>query len=88
MRGGGGGGVRDGDADDLSAEVGEAGDLVQGGLSVGGVGVGHGLDDDRGVATDLDVADVNGPGLSPGVEGLAPFGSAQDRPFGSAQEVI
>ena len=59
--GGGGALVRHGDADDLRACVGQAGDLLDRGPGVGGVGVRHRLDDDVGVAADLDVADVDGP---------------------------
>ncbi len=80
-QGGGGRLVGYGDADDLGAEAGQLGDLFEGGLRVGGVGVGHRLDDDGGVAADLDIADVDGAGAAPGAEREVPFDSAQDRPF-------
>src|SRR6185437_4111284 len=38
----------DGDTDELGAGAGERGDLLDGGFGVGGVGVGHRLDDDGG----------------------------------------
>ena len=44
----GGGVVVDGDADELGASAREGGDLLDGGFDVGGVGVGHRLDDDGG----------------------------------------
>ena len=40
--------VVDGDADELGAGAREGGDLLDGGLDVGGVGVGHRLHDDGG----------------------------------------
>ena len=53
MRHGGGGLVAvDRDAHEFGAGAGERGDLARGALDVGGVGVGHGLDDDRGAAAD------------------------------------
>jgi hypothetical protein len=52
--------VVDGDADHLGAGAGEGGDLLDGGLDVGGVGVGHRLDDDGSVGADADVADGDG----------------------------
>ena len=51
--------VVDGDADKLGAGAGECGDLLNGGFDVGGVGVGHRLDDDRSVGTDADAAYVD-----------------------------
>ena len=51
--------VVDGDADDLGAGAGEGGDLLDGGLDVGGVGVGHGLDDDGGVGAYGDGTDFD-----------------------------
>ena len=56
--------VVDGDADELGAGAGEGGDLLDGGLDVGGVGVGHRLDDDRGVGADTDAAYVDGDRFS------------------------
>ena len=56
--------VVDGDADHLGAGAGEGGDLLDGGFDVGGVGVGHRLDDDGGVGADADVADGDGNGFS------------------------
>ena len=52
--------VVDGDADELRAGAGECGDLLDGALDVGGVGVGHRLDDDRGGGADANLADVDG----------------------------
>ena len=60
--------VGNGDAHDLGALVREAGDLLDGRLGVGGVGVSHRLDDDGSVAADLDVTDVDGAGLAAGRE--------------------
>ena len=56
--------VVDGDADQLGAGAGERGDLLDGGFDVGGVGVGHRLDDDGGVGPDADAADVDGDGMA------------------------
>ena len=54
MRDGGGGLVAiDRDADQLGAGPREGCDLRDGRIDVGGVGIGHGLDDDRGAAADL-----------------------------------
>jgi hypothetical protein len=60
----GGGIIIDGDADHLGAGAREGGDLLDGGLDVGGVGVGHRLDDDGGVGANADVADGDGNGFS------------------------
>ena len=49
---GGGLGAVDGDADDLRSRAGERRHLGHGAVYVGGVGVGHRLDDDRTVAAD------------------------------------
>ena len=60
----------DGDAHELRAGPRELGDLRHGGVDVGGVGVGHRLDDDRGAAADRDravaVADADAGGAVPG----------------------
>ena len=50
--------VVDGDADHLGAGAGEGGDLLDGGFDVGGVGIGHRLDDDGDVGTDADASDL------------------------------
>ncbi len=55
----------DRDAHDLGAGVGELDDLLGGGGDVGGVGVGHRLDDDRRAAADHDLADPDGMGPLP-----------------------
>ncbi len=70
-QGGGGFLVGNGEADDLGAGLGELRDLVERGLRVGGVGVGHRLDDDGSVAADLNVADVDGAGRAAGAKGRA-----------------
>ena len=57
--GGGGVFVVHGDADDLRAGKGEGRDLVDGALNVGGVGVGHRLNDDRDLPADLDLPDFD-----------------------------
>ena len=49
----------DGDADDLRAGAGEGGDLRHRPVDVGGVRVGHRLDDDRRAAADGDAADAD-----------------------------
>src|SRR5262250_2325802 len=54
-----------GDAHELAARGVERIDLGDGGRYVGGVGVGHGLNDDGPLAADLDAAHVNGHGLPP-----------------------
>ena len=59
-----GGVVVDGDADELRSGGGKRGDLLDGGLDVGGVCVGHGLDDDGSVRTDANLAYVDRNGLS------------------------
>ena len=57
VRHGGGGLVAiDGDADELGAGLGQRRDLADGRIDVGGVGVGHRLNDDRRAAADLDRA--------------------------------
>ena len=58
--GGGGVFVVDGDADDLRAGEGQGCNLVDGALDVGGVGVGHRLDDDRDFPADADLPDLDG----------------------------
>ena len=59
--GNGGGGflVVHGDADDLGAGQGERFDLLDGAGDVGGVGVGHRLDDDRDFPAHADLADLD-----------------------------
>ena len=52
--------IVDGDADEFRAGAGERGDLLDGALDVGGVGVGHRLDDDGGVGADANLADGDG----------------------------
>ncbi len=63
----GGGGVRriDGDPDELGTGRGELAGLADGGGDVGGVGVGHRLDDDRRAAADPDAADIDLPRAMP-----------------------
>ena len=56
--------IVDGDADHLRAGAGERGDLLDGGLDVRGVGVGHRLDDDRSGGADANAANGNGDGFS------------------------
>lgn len=58
--------IGDRDADDFAARVRKLADLGQGGDGVTGVSGGHRLDDDRVVATDLDVAHVKDARLAPG----------------------
>ena len=58
----GGGVVVYGDADHLRAGAGEGRDLLDGGLNVGRVGVGHGLDDDGSLRAHADATDVDGDG--------------------------
>jgi hypothetical protein len=52
----------DGDADDFRAGAMQRGDLCDGGIHVGRVGVGHRLDDDRRIAADDHAADIDGDG--------------------------
>src|SRR5262249_55159953 len=54
-----------GDAHELAARGVERIDLGDGGRYVGGVGVGHRLDDDGPLAADRDAAHVHGHGLPP-----------------------
>src|SRR5215468_5029667 len=54
-----------GDAHQLTARGVERIDLGHGGGYVGGISVGHGLDDDGPLAADLDAAHVHGHGLPP-----------------------
>src|SRR5215472_4741645 len=54
-----------GDTHQLTARGVERIDLGDGGGYVGGIGVGHGLDDDGPLAADLDAAHVHGHGLPP-----------------------
>ena len=61
-------GVGDGDPHDLAAGGGQLGDLLQGGVDVGGLGGAHRLHADREVAADADAADVELPGLPAGGE--------------------
>ena len=56
--------VVDGDADELRAGAREGGDLLDGRLDVGGVGIGHRLDDDGSGGAGEDAANVDGWGLS------------------------
>jgi len=56
--------VVDRDSDELGAGAGEGGDLLHGGLDIGGVGVGHRLNDDRSIRADADVADGDWNGFS------------------------
>ena len=55
--------VGHGHPDDLAAGRGELGDLLQGGVDVGGDGGGHRLHGHRVVAADADAADIELPGL-------------------------
>ena len=48
--------VVDGDADELRAGLDQLGNLLDGRGGVGGVGIGHRLDDDGGVGADLDLS--------------------------------
>jgi tetratricopeptide (TPR) repeat protein len=52
----------DGDAHQLRARPVESGDLRDGGIDVGRIGVRHGLHDDRRPAADDDAADIDGNG--------------------------
>ncbi len=65
-QGRGGLAVRDGDTDDLAADVGELLDLGEGGFRVAGVSGRHRLDADRVLATDSDVANMENAGLAAG----------------------
>ena len=56
--------VVDGDANEFGAGAGEGGNLLDGGFDVGGVGIGHRLDDDGGAGAYADVADGDGDGVS------------------------
>ncbi len=66
VRHGGGGFVAvDRDAHDLGARAVERGDLADGAVDVGRVGVGHRLHHDGCAAADFHIADENGNGLAP-----------------------
>ena len=56
--------IVDGDADDFAAGSGQGGDLLYGAGDVGGVGVGHGLHHDWGIAADADSVNRGGMGFS------------------------
>src|SRR5262249_46170210 len=56
------------DANDLRSRAGERRRLASGGFDVGGVGVGHRLHDDWGIAADDDAANGNGEGSAAGDE--------------------
>jgi hypothetical protein len=60
--------VVNGDANHLRAGAREGGDLLDGAVDVGGIGVGHRLDDDGGVGADADIADGDRNGF-PAVNG-------------------
>ena len=60
-----GGVIVDRDADELGAGAGQGGDLPDGGRNIGGVGVGHGLDNDGRVGADQHASDVDGHCASP-----------------------
>ncbi len=80
FRDGGGGLVAvDGDPDQLRAGTGERRHLAGGALDVGGVGVGHRLDDDRAIAADHDAADIDGDGGAAG-KGAVEDGHGERRP--------
>ena len=67
MRHGGGGLVAvDRDAHHFGAGARQCGDLRDGALDIGGVGVGHRLHHDRRAATDGDIADHDLGGFMPG----------------------
>ena len=95
----GGGGFRriDGDAHQFRPGARQFGGLQGGGQVVGSIGVGHRLDDNRGAATDLDMADQATArqalgdctqGLTPGPGGrLRPWYAAPDRWPGRARTV-
>ena len=55
--------ARAGDPHDVAAGRGELGDLLQGGVDVGGQGGGHGLHGDRVLGAHADLADLQLPGL-------------------------
>ena len=76
--------VVNGDTNELGAGASEGGDLLDGGFDVRGVGVGHGLDDDRGGGADANAADVYGYGFSAMNSGhktmsILPFGRREMR---------
>src|ERR1043166_794914 len=62
--GGGGGFGVDRDAHQLASGAGERHDLVDGGGDVGGVGIGHRLNDDGVIAADFDAADIGHGGAA------------------------
>ncbi len=68
------------DADDLGAGAPERRDLADGGLDVGRVRVGHGLDDDRMTAADHHRSDGDRDGPAPGLRaGASEFGGQAGR---------
>jgi hypothetical protein len=62
--GGGGLLVRHRDPHDIDPGIDQPGDLLQRGFDIGGVGGGHRLHADRGIAADQDIADPYLAGLS------------------------
>ena len=84
--------VRNGDADDLAADVGQFLDLGEGRLRVAGIGGGHRLHADRVFATEGDVTDVQDAGLpawsKQGHGEGSPWwwGGAEDRGWGTGTD--
>ncbi len=56
---------RNGHSDDVAARHLQSPDLVDGGVDIAGVRLGHGLDRDRGIPADLDASDLDLSGFSP-----------------------
>ena len=75
----------DGPADDFGAGFGEFDSLLKCGFDVGGVRVGHGLDDDGRAAADLNVADFYAVGFAARV---ARAGGIEARDLGERGHVL
>jgi len=73
----------DGPANDFGAGFGEFERLLERGFDVGGVRVGHGLDDDRSTAAHLDVANLYAVGFAARVARAGGIGAGDwvRRPF-------
>ena len=56
--------IGDGDTNNFTTCLLQGIDLINRGFGVAGIGGGHGLDHDRGIAADPNASDINGFGLS------------------------